>query len=616
MTRRLCLGFAAGAFFFGLPALVSSQVVVPPASEVPVPPKPPTDSTIRADSVRVRTDTLQASFGRDVGPRTADIGPQYEWDRQQLFASGAYTVADLLERVPGTTSIRSGWLMSPKFVGVNGDLSRIRIFYDGLEMDNLDRRTPILDLTTVELWTLENLLIERGANEIRVHLRSWKVDRTNPYTRADIYTGDEDTNIYRGYYGKRFFNGAALQLAGQQFNTRAARLGGGGDALSFLGRYGVARRMWSVDAVFHRRNASRTTQPTFGQGLSIQPFEGTTTLAYLRAGIGDQSGGPWAQAIASYMRLGETSAHITPAEALSNRLLPDTVDSTTHRAQYVLSAGYSRGVLRASVADRIRAYDGEIRQAPNARLEVATAYGIVSLFGERDVFAKRTRGDAVARLTPLPFIAFAGAASYDAPDNEVEDLQSGFPSSSSQMPRAVSFRAEAGVRLFRPWLSAGLISRDTAILVPPSMFDTAYTYVSLGKRQGLFAALRGPVYGDVNVDAVATRWDSAGLYQPRYQSRSELNLDTRWLSRFPSGNFGLKVAFIHEYRGEVDFPTTTGLRTAASSNVIGALLEIRIMRGVATYQVRNMLGYNYQIVPDFYMPRAISIYGLRWEFWN
>ncbi|MGH9419395.1 MAG: TonB-dependent receptor plug domain-containing protein, partial [Thermoanaerobaculia bacterium] len=137
------------------------------------------------------------------------------WNRAQLFATGALSVADLLERVPWATSFRTGWLASPKFVAVNGDLGRIKVFYDGIELDNVDPRSgSTLDLNTVQLWTLESVSIERFANEIRVNLRSWQVQNTDPYTRVDILTGDENTNAYRGYYGKRFFNGAGLQLAG------------------------------------------------------------------------------------------------------------------------------------------------------------------------------------------------------------------------------------------------------------------------------------------------------------------------------------------------------------------------------------------------------------------
>jgi hypothetical protein len=98
--------------------------------------------------------------------------------------------------------------------------------------------------------------------------------------------------------------------------------------------------------------------------------------------------------------------------------------------------------------------------------------------------------------------------------------------------------------------------------------------------------------------------------------RSELNLNTRWLSRFPGGSFGLKLAAIHEYRGEVRFPTASGFNVTTSSNIVSGLIEIRILRGVASYQVRNVFGENYQIFPDFFMPRSVGVYGLRWEFWN
>jgi hypothetical protein len=582
-------------------------VVVPPASEVPIPPKPATDSTA------AKRDTIKAPFGRSVGPRTADIGPQYQWNREQLFASGAYTVADLLERVPGTTSFRTGWLMSPKFVAINGDMRKVKIFYDGIEMDNLDPRSGMLDLTTVELWTLENVSIERFANELRVHLRSWRVERTDPYTRTDVYTGDEDTNIYRGFYGKRFDSGFGLQAGGQQYSTRSARLGGGGDAFSFMGRVGIAKRMWSVDAFAERRNAARVIQPTFGQGLSLPPFEGTNTLAYVRAAYGDPAGGPWFQAIAANMQLAEKTPHVTAADAFSRKIRPDTSDTTTKRIQYALSAGIAQGIVRASITDRIRAFAGDVSHAPSARLEFGGLRGIVGLFAERNGTTKRNRADGVFRVNLLPSVAIGGALSYDAPHDQV------FPNDSASaliVPKTTSARLEAGVRVWNPWLIAGFITRDTALITPLTVVDSAYTMTYVGRRKGLYAGIRGTLYKDVNIEVLATRWDSAGAYQPRYQTRSEINLDTRWLSRFPSGSFGLKVAAIHDYRGEVIFPTSSGSRVTASSGIATGLLEIRILRGVASYQVSNPFGKQYQIVPDFYMHRSVGIYGIRWEFWN
>ncbi|HEX6573472.1 MAG TPA: TonB-dependent receptor [Gemmatimonadaceae bacterium] len=556
--------------------------------------------------------------------RTADIGPQYQWNREEMYSSGAWTLADLLERIPGTTSFRTGWLASPKFVAVNGDLSRVRIFYDGLEIDNLDTRSGrLIDLNTIELWTLENVCVERFGSELRVNLRTWKTESTNPYTRTDIYTGDEDTNIYRGFYGKRWGSGFGLQLGGQQWSTRSNRFGGGGDALSFMARAGIARKNWSIDGFATRRNASRVRQGNFNDGqLALQPFEGTTTIAYARAAFGNQTGGPWLELIASNMRLGEESDEVDEGSAFSLQLLPDTVDTATHRIEYVAAAGFNRGPLRASIADRVRAFSGDVYHSPEVRLEVGGRLGIVDVIGEKDGVRKIKKFDASARFTPLPFIAIGGGVTFDSPDNQIlpaevpDELDIPTILRGLKTPKSKAVRVEAGIRLRNPWLFGGYITRDTALLEAPSVIDTAYNAVSVGKRSGFYGGIRGKLYKDVNIDVVATQWDSAGFYQPRTQSRSELNLDTRWRKRFPSGSFGLKLAAIHEYRSVVRFPTEDGPRFTASSNIFSALVEIRILRGVATYQLRNAFAKNYQVFPGFFMHRALNIYGLRWEFWN
>ena len=618
LSSRFRLGAIVGAFCCIASQAVSAQVVVPPASEVPLPPK------VESDSVKPKGDTIQAAFGRMPLTQTADIGPQYQWDREQLYASGAYTLADLLDRIPGATSFRTGWLASPKFVAVSGDLQRVRVFYDGLEIDNLDTRNgTLLDLNTIDLFTLEHVAIERFGNELRVHLRTWRVEKTSPYTRTDIFTGDEDTNIYRGFYGKRFGSGFGLQLGGQQWSTRSNRFGGGGDALSFLGRVGIARKRWSVDAYATRRNAARAVQPIFGDaGLFLQQYEGTHTVAYLRGAIGNQSGGPWAEAIASYMRLGEESNFVSEAEAPGLRLRADTTDTTTKRAQYLLIAGITRGSLRASVSDRIRGFSGDIHHSPEVHLALDGKFGIVDLKGERDGMRQRTRFDGAVRLTPLPFLAVAAGVSYESPDNEESGDAIPIPEGETpppvelNFPKSLSARLEAGVRLRNPWLIAGFLTRDTAVLEAPTVIDSAYQVRSVGRRSAFFGGLRGKLYKDLNIDVVATRWDSAAFYQPQFQARSELNLNTRWLRRFPSGTFGLKLAAIHEYRGDVRFPVADGFREAASSNMTSGIVEIRILSGVASYQARNIFARNWQIFPGYFMHRTINIYGIRWEFWN
>jgi hypothetical protein len=600
---RARLGLVAGAFFVGVTAVAAAQVVQPPPSVVPIPPKQKTDSTTP------KPDTIKPRVGRSTDPGTTDIGPQYSWNREELFASGALTLADLLERVPGATSFRTGWLTSPKFIAINGNLNAVRIFYDGIELDNLNARTaPLIDLTSIQLWTLENVSVERQGGELQVHLRSWQAERTDPYTRTDLSTGNEDTNLYRGFYGKRFSNGGVLQLAGQQFSTTSVRLGGGGDELAFLGRVGFGGKKWSLDAFANRSLPTRVIQPTFGTGMSVPPFAATQTLAYIRGAVGRIHDGPWLELIASTSRLQEDSRHITALSAPSLRVSADTTDTTTNLQQYVLSAGYTRGPIDFSGLDRVRSTAGATTHSPSARFQFDSQYLLVNLFAEHDDFAKRVRSDAQARFTPLPFIAVSGAITRVGTTVTTVDP--------ANQPDVLSARIEGGIRIWRPWLIAGFLTRDTALIEPIRGIDTAYVPVFTGRRSGSYVGLRGNVIGALGADIVVTQWASADAYRPKYQARSELNFITRWLSRFPSGNFGIHAAFVHDYRGQVIFPVIGGVRTTAASNVFTGLLEIRILRGVLSYQIRNTANELYQLVPDFYMPRVVNLYGVRWEFYN
>jgi len=226
------LGLVAGALLYAPASRAAAQVVVPPTSVVPIPARPANDSAadtvrLKADSIKakadsIKADSIKAPIGRFSDPALYEIGPQYEWNRAQLFAAGALTVVDLLDRIPGVTTFRSGWLSTPQTATYNASFQRVRVFYDGIEIDNLDsRNNGPLDLSTVQLWSLEHLSIERSAGELRIYMRSWRVDNTDPYTRVDIATGNEDTNLYHGFYGKRFNNGGVLQLAGQQYRSES-----------------------------------------------------------------------------------------------------------------------------------------------------------------------------------------------------------------------------------------------------------------------------------------------------------------------------------------------------------------------------------------------------------
>ncbi|MEO8909392.1 MAG: Plug domain-containing protein [Gemmatimonadaceae bacterium] len=575
---------------------------MPPSSVVPIPPKPKTDST--RDSARVKADSIKAPIGRSADPVTYEIGPQYDYNRAQLFATGALTLTDLLDRIPGITTFRSGWLSTPQTATANGDFRRVRIFYDGVELDNLDNTTGgILDLSTIQIWTLEHLTIERSASELRLYMRSWRVDNTDPYTRVDVATGNEDTNLYRGYYGKRYDNGGVLQLAGQQYGVRSTRFAGAGDELSLLARVGVARKGWSIDAFANRTNATRDIQrPTLGPP-PILSLDARHTNAYIRAAVGGLDSGPWAQiTVASLAFKGRTG----PDLRVGATTQPDTSQRRVSETQYNASGGLTVGPARFEIGDRLRAIAGNTSNTFSGRADFVTPIGVLSGFAEHDGFRSATNADVGIRAQPLAFLALSGSLATSSPTGTV----------GSALARTTTARGEVGLRILGPWVSAGVISSDKTEGLAPVVYDTLLLPTPAGKATAQTVSIRGPLGRGFGIDSWLTRWDQTRPYQPQYQSRSEINFTNDFKKRFPRGDFSLHVAGVYEYRGHMDFPMAAGDVRITTAKTMTALLEIRILRAVVTYQQRNLLGYQYAVIPGFEMPRVLAIYGVRWEFWN
>ena len=596
------LGLVAGALLYAPLVAARAQVVTPPPSQVPIPVKPKTDSG--PDSAKVKSDTIKAPIGRFADPALYEIGPQYEWNRADLFATGSLTVADLLDRIPGVTTFRSGWLATPQTAMYGADFRRIRIFYDGIELDNLDSRTGgVLDLSSVQLWSLEHLSIERTGGELRIYMRSWRVENTDPYTRVDIATGNEDTNLYRGFYGKRLDNGGVLQFAGQQYGVTSPRFAGSGDALSLLGRVGVAKKSWSIDAFVLRHHPTRDIERPIA--LSLRPpilaLDATYTDAYIRAAVGGVNSGPWASVTAASLGYKGTTS---PNRGVGAVPLSDTLERRASEAQYNFNGGLTLGALRVEVGDRLRALAGTSYNSASARADVASPFATLTGFVEHDAFRKATTADVGLRAQPLPFLAVSGTFTQSTP--------SGGASGGS----TASTRGEAAIKLFRPWVSFGLISSDRTAGLAPVAYDTLFLPTLTGRITAKTASIRGPLFGGLGIDAWVAQWNHTEEYIPKYQGRAEINYANNFPKRFPRGDFAIRAAGYFEYRSHVDFPLTDGdVRTEVSKTISG-ILEIRILRAVISYQQRNLLSYQYQIVPGFEMPRVLAIYGVRWEFWN
>jgi hypothetical protein len=612
------------------------------------------DSLFKRDSARaaaaLKRDTIKAPLAEAEGPPVIAVSGSYRWDRTALFATGAFSLQDLLDRVPGITGFRADWFATPQSPAYLGNAGRLRVFYDGVQLDELDpRNRGILDLSQVQIWTLEEVRIERGADEIRVYARSWRVDRTTPSTRTDVTTGDQQTNLYRGFFGRRYDGGQALQAAAQQYGTTPSRAGVSSDQLAMLARLGWSRGPWSVDGFILRTNRNRGLVVSEIGPASLPTLVSSRTDAYLRGGVGDPDRGAWAQVVASalsYDLTGNSAAGTTTTgtggTGTTNSKLTDT---TLSRAQYVVAAGLTKWGARLSATERVRMPErehtpalpfhvlnpvrkpplGPVLATPSVRASYESRFVSVSAFAEGKGLDSASRAEVMGQFTPFNFLRFGGAVSRVQTSRAADSIALFIEGADSVGPvpgqphTATFVRGEVGLRVLGLWLSGGMVRRDSVSLPALRVYDTTFVQRREGPATGTFAAIRGTIYEALKVDVSAMRWnDSTGFYRPRYQSRSELYLTTNLLNRIPSGNFGLVLSGVHEYRSNVRFPTggQPGFVTVPGSRQISARLEIRILSAVAFLQSRNLVGERYSFVPNFFMPRQNTFYGVRWEFWN
>ncbi len=568
----------------------------------------PGDST-----TKIPKDTIKAPIAHAELPLVLGVGQQYTWDREEIFATGALTLTQLLDFIPGLTSFTSGSLASPQFGAYAGNPGRIRIFLDGMELDNLDPRAGgALDLAELQLWSLEQVTVERGADELRVYCRSWTVDRTTTSTRIDVLDGDQRTHLYRGFFGKRYNHGELLQVGGQQYGTSSDPTVGGGDDLALFARLGWANKLWSVDGyLMHDERTRDLRKQDQGNALledSIPRQNRMRADMYLRVGLGTPDSGVWAQAMVARTNFTEHSP-FSPAGAFA----VDSADTTRLSTQYIVTGGLTRWGMRLSGAERYHDLRNGGVSSTTLRASFEHKLLALSLYAERRGGDSSSTEEASARLTPLSFFAVSGTVARRHGGTSIDDSDE------------LSARVEAGVRYKQAWISAGLWRRDATVVPGLTAYDSAYVAQPTIAATGPFLSVRGKVFHDIGVNVWAVRWNSAGYFRPQLQSREELFIDTQWLQRFPSKHFRLIASIAHEYRQDVLFPSSNGLeslsdplgRVAIFSHAIVGRIEFHILD--AAIFINSYSGVSptrVEKVPGFTQPPQRILYGVRWSFWN
>lgn len=528
-----------------------------------------------------------------------DALERVHWTRDQIFQTGALNVAELVERMTGVRNLRSGFILAPQVVTWWGETGRMRVFVDGVEHEVMNpREGRVQDLGAIATWNLEEVIAERTAAELRIHLRTWRVSRTTSESRVDVLTGDEETNLYRGFFGRRFQSGLGLQFAFQQFSTIAGR-GGDGDALGLFARAGWARGSLSIDISTFRSGQTRTTTIQIDPAQTVPAFTGARASSMLRAGLGSpDTSRAWAQITASAITFDETSPRLTSGAIL------DSVDTAAYRAQYVASAGLARGGARASIAVRYRRFDHAGFLTPIARAELRAGPIHAQGYAERNTLDSTNRADASLRIGVRDWLAFTVLGSMRDP------FETPFADA------AITATVEASLRLGAYWATAGATRRDEAVADAPDVFQRGIIAATLPEAIGTTFHIAGPVYRAIRADVRGVYWEGDEYYRPQIEVRGQLGIETDWRSRFPRGDFTIRAYATLDHTARTFIPLSSGAAPLVPANVLSTLLEIRIKRATITWQFRNLLGNDYETVPGYRMPALLNLYGVRWNFVN
>jgi hypothetical protein len=611
--------------------------------------------SLRAEAIRRRAerlaDTIKAPMATFVAPPDLEAVDRLRFTRETMFSSGAFNLADLLDQVPGVTTFRSSWFPGVHAAAFQGDFRRIRVFLDGLELDAPDpRNNGVLDLTEISLSALDEVVVERAAGEVRVWLRSWTVRDVTPYTRTDIYTGDLNTNGFRGLFGRRYMNGALFQLTLQQGESTRQRGAGGlggtfaptggiagdGDVQQITARLGWARGLFSVDGYLLNTRRTRDSTGADPADFALPAYAGSRRDAYLRAGYGDPTRGLQVQALMASLRTARDVAEDAVVD--TSATAPPVDDASRSRNQRLLQVAYGWKQERVSAFARWRTIEGRTEFAPGVQLSATRGWATAAAHGERMGLDSSIRLDATVRLAPRSWLVATFANSELRPDDD------------TGRPSERALRAEGALRLGRRWFTGGVVRQsfgtvsgvDTAIvdtdttfstvqraqrqiivprLLTPYQRDTAIFFPTSASTGVTFGVL-APLYKDVRLELRGTRWSGAREYRPQTQVRAAFILQSEWRSRFPRGDFGINARLIHEYRSGLSFvdadevATSTPFRQSEAYNLGMAVLEIRIQRATLFYHFRNVYGGQYAQIPGVPMPPPFQTYGVRWEWFN
>jgi hypothetical protein len=617
--------------FAGAAASAGAQVVV---------------DTTRADSLRDTTD-YTAQFLKSqqdarrlipvphrIGSTTLlPVGARAVFDRDSILWHNAETVSDVLTKIPGVFLLRGGWAGRPELPAFQArGPSSVEYLIDGVLQVAMGEDSLMVDPSMLPLSFFDRMEVERLPGHLRVHLFTRRHDRSVPFSRIGIASGDLEIARYQGILEQRTARGIGFAAAFDHFGV-PAQPGVPGDysnTQALIRLDYIRSERFGVVIQYLRNSPER--EPVLSAGTP------SDTLSRARAGTrADLSGRVFLARSANGLgpRLDLVVAHTKWTDEIlkdSTRVVTDSLDDEGEVVRsdttYILS-DYKEGVTQAALHGSLR--------LPAASLEASATYR-----STRTPFELRLRaGTAPSR---------AITAVVDAVHQRHEgNRYNTWVTARAGIALPLGVSASAVWRRGRVVAFPALLDDlpqdvdDRAVLVGwrSRRVDLELGYASnAGFRPGAYAQYPHlpeiPAHGrtewiTVNARVSPVQWASLdGWYstprgtrpagQPPTHSLINATLQSKFLPTFRSGSFNLKLQATMENWGTgtiaVDGEGEPVILRGATQ--MRAYIAFQIGSFVAYYNRYNLLGASEGLgyVPRLGVPAYASTFGVRWEFLN
>jgi hypothetical protein len=565
----------------------------------------------------VIADTVYAipQFPRhELGAANGFSDAVWAWDREALLLEGAVTIGDLLERVPGILTLRSGSYLQPEAATSMGGIgNRLEVWVDGYALDPLLESS--FDVAKFELISIESVRVERRLGNIRVHIETLAPKDSRAHSMVEAAVGQPDASLFRGFFlvPKLFFG--PLSLGIDRMDTDGLLGVEPADQFSGWGKWSLIHKSLGVQVEYRRAQTERSPNSPWPSKHDRSDLIGRARVQLSSAVVAEIFGG----------RAKLTSDSV----ATAFDTIPRAEEENTQwggRISVNTPVVWAHGSYRARSA----------RALPESQLEGAAGLRLKGLALTAEAAQSQWRGIGSASELTLraevgPFAGFRVFGESTSSDRGVPYLPTivdpdpaMVPDSSAVLTSYEGYRIGASINIRSLSVGGALLKAETGGVTTFGLpFDrTSTLYPGSDVRGGeLTGRLPLPLVKGLFAQGSITQWRSGtrGLYLPERIYRAGIGLHSTPLK---SGNLEILARIERIHRGLMLVPNLAAgeqeppVIEMPGIDLVDGYLQIRIIDVRAFIRYEDMTGQDAPEVANRPLRGPRIFYGVKWQFWN